>query len=154
DAPTLAQRATNLPRYQASNRRPVDREFYESIFTRDHSGAAEPMLGAVIADQELRYGDSVPTGTYVDMVTKLPLVDPAKIACPLMIIRAEHDGIATDEDILDFYAKVPSADKQLMKIAGLAHTALLGVNRGRFFHALQSFLEMPALVELHGTRQH
>ncbi|MGZ5036852.1 MAG: alpha/beta hydrolase [Usitatibacter sp.] len=154
DAPTLAQRAKNLPRYQASNRRPVDREFYESIFTRDHSGAAEPMLGAVIADQELRYGDSVPTGTYVDMVTKLPLVDPAKIACPLMIIRAEHDGIATDEDILDFYAKVPSADKQLMKIAGLAHTALLGVNRGRFFHALQSFLEMPALVELHGTRQH
>jgi len=154
DAPTLAQRAKNLARYQASNRRPVDREFYESIFTRDHSGAAEPMLGAVIADLELPFGDSVPTGTYVDMVTRLPLVDPEKIACPLMIIRAEHDGIATDEDILAFYSKVPSADKQLMKIAGLAHTALLGVNRGRFFHALQSFLEMPALVELHGTRQH
>ena len=154
DAPTLAQRAKNLAKYQASNRRPVDREFYESIFTRDHTGAAEPMLGAVIADQELRYGDSVPTGTYVDMVTSLPLVDPEKITCPLMIVRAEHDGIATDADILAFYAKVPSADKQLMKIAGLAHTALLGVNRGRFFHALQSFLEMPPLVELHGTRQH
>jgi pimeloyl-ACP methyl ester carboxylesterase len=154
DAPTLAQRAKNLPRYQASNRRPVSREFYESVFTRDHSGAAEPMLGAVIADEELRYGDSVPTGTYVDMVTKLPLVDPEKLTCPVMIIRAEHDGIATDEDILAFYAKIPSADKQLMKIAGLAHTAMLGINRGRFFHALDSFLSTPPLVELHGTRQH
>jgi pimeloyl-ACP methyl ester carboxylesterase len=154
DAPTLAQRARNLPRYQASNRRPVDREFYESVFTRDHSGAAEPMLGGVIADLELRYGDSVPTGTYVDMVTSLPMVDPESIRCPLMILRAEHDGIATDEDIVNFYAKVPSADKQLLKIAGLAHTAMLGVNRGRFYHALHSFLTMPPLQDLQGTRQH
>ena len=154
DAPTLAQRAKNLDRYKASNRRPVNREFYESIFTRDHSGAAEPMLGAIIADQELRYGDSVPTGTYVDMVTKLPLVDPEKLHCPVMIIRAEHDGIATDEDILAFFAKIPGADKQLLKIAGLAHTAMLGINRGRFFHALDSFLSTPALVDLQGTRQH
>jgi len=154
DAPTLAQRAQNLARYQASNRRPVNREFYESVFTRDHSGAAEAMLGSVIADLELQYGDSVPTGTYVDMVTKLPLVDPEKIRCPLMILRAEHDGIATDEDIVNFYAKVPSADKQLLKVAGLAHTAMLGVNRGRFYHALNAFLTMPSLQELQGARQH
>ena len=153
-APTLEQRRKNLPQYQASNRRPVSREFYESVFTRDHSGAAEPMLGKVIADEELRYGDSVPTGTYVDMVTKLPLVAPEKILCPVMILRAEHDGIATDEDILAFYGKLPSADKQLVKIAGLAHTAMLGVNRGRFFHALDAFLSMPPLVDLQGTRQH
>ena len=154
DAPTLAQRSKNVARYQASNRRPVSREFFESVFTRDHSGAAEPMLGAVIADEELRYGDSVPTGTYLDMVTKLPLVDPEKLTCPVMIIRAEHDGIATDEDILAFYAKIPSADKQLLKIAGLAHTAMLGINRGRFFHALEAFLSTPALIALQGTRQH
>ena len=154
DAPTLAQRSQNLARYQASNRRPVSREFYESVFTRDHSGAAEAMLGSVIADEELRYGDSVPTGTYVDMITKLPLVDPEKLRCPVMIIRAEHDGIATDADIVNFYAKVPSADKQLLKIAGLAHTAMLGVNRGRFFHALHAFLTMPPLQDLQGTRQH
>ena len=154
DAPTLAQRAQNLARYQASNRRPVDREFYESIFTRDHSGAAEPMLGAVIADLELQYGDSVPTGTYVDMVTSLPQVDPEKIGCPLMILRAEHDGIATDEDIVGFFSRVPSADKQLLKVAGLAHTAVLGVNRGRFYHALHAFLTMPPLQDLRGTRQH
>ena len=152
DAPTLAERKKNLPRYQASNRRAVSREFYNSVFTRDHSGAAEPMLGEIVADEELKYGDSVPTGTYVDMTTKLPLVDPLKVACPVMIVRAEHDGIATDADILDFYAQLPNPDKQLVKIGGLAHTAILGVNRARFCHALHSFLSMPARVDLQGTK--
>ena len=149
-APTLESRAKKLPEYRASNRRPVSREFYQGVFTRDHSGAAEAMLGDVVADEEMRYGDSVPTGTYVDMCTKLPLVDPEKLPMPVMIIRAEHDGIATDEDILAFYAKLPSADKQLLKIAGLAHTAMLGVNRARFWHALHSFLSMPPRIDLAG----
>jgi alpha-beta hydrolase superfamily lysophospholipase len=152
DAPTLAGRAKNLAQYQATNRRPVSREFYRSVFTRDHSGAAEAMLGDVVADEELKYGDSVPTGTYVDMVTKLPLVDPLKLPMPVMILRAEHDGIATDEDILGFYGKLPSVDKQLLKVGGLAHTAMLGVNRARFWHALHSFLTMPARVDLEGGK--
>jgi pimeloyl-ACP methyl ester carboxylesterase len=149
DAPTLAQRAKQVDRWRSSNRRAVDAEFYRGVFTRDHSGAAEPMLGDIIAREELRYGDSVPTGTYLDMVTKLPLVDPEKVLCPVLIIRAEHDGIATDADILAFFSKLPSADKQLVKISGLAHTAILGVNRARFWHALNAFLSMPARIELH-----
>jgi pimeloyl-ACP methyl ester carboxylesterase len=152
DSPTLEERRKNLPKYLASNRRPVSREFYESIFTRDHSGAAEPWLGKVIADIELKYGDSVPTGTYVDMTSKLPQCDPEKVSCPVLITRAEHDGIATDEDIMAFYAKLPNPDKQIVKIGGLAHTAVLGVNRARFYHALHSFLSMPARVDLQGTK--
>lgn len=152
DAPTLVERKKNLPRYQASNRRPVSREFYRSVFTRDHSGAAEAFLGDIVADQELKYGDSVPTGTYVDMTTKLPLVDPEKVACPVLIVRAEHDGIATDEDITGFYTRLPSADKQMVKIGGLAHTAMLGVNRHRFHHALHAFLMLPARVDLDGKK--
>ena len=152
DAPTLAERKKNLPRYQASNRRPVSREFYRSVFTRDHEGAAEAFIGDIVADQEMKYGDSVPTGTYVDMTTKLPMVDPEKVLCPVLIVRAEHDGIATDEDIVGFYTRLPHPDKQMVKIGGLAHTALLGVNRARFHHALHSFLTMPGRVDLQGTK--
>ena len=152
DAPTLAERAKNLPRYQATNRRPVSREFYRSVFTRDHSGAAEAILGDIVADEEMKYGDSVPTGTYVDMTSKLPLVDPLKVNCPVLIVRAEHDGIATDEDIMGFFARLPNPDKQMVKIGGLAHTAILGVNRARFYHALNSFLTMPLRVDLEGQK--
>jgi pimeloyl-ACP methyl ester carboxylesterase len=154
DAPTLAERAKRVDQWRANSRRKVDADFYRSVFTRDHSGAAESFLGEVIAEQELKYGDSVPTGTYLDMVTKLPLVDPEKVTCPVLIVRAEHDGIATDEDIVGFYSRLPSSDKMLMKIGGLAHTAMLGVNRARFFHALHSFLSMPSRVALKGDKAH
>ena len=152
DAPTLVERRKNLPKYQASNRRPVSAEFYRSVFTRDHSGAAEAFIGDIVAREELKYGDSVPTGTYVDMTTKLPLVEPEKVLCPTMILRAEHDGIATDEDIVGFFLRLPNPDKQLVKIGGLAHTALLGVNRARFHHALHAFLTMPPRIDLHGGK--
>ena len=150
DAPTLKQRAQRLPELLKSNVRKVDAKFYKSVFTRDHPGAAEPMLGDVVAEAELKYGDTVPNGTYIDMVTKLPLVDPAKVLCPVLIVRAEHDGIATDEDIMGFYAKLPNPDKQMSKIAGLAHTAFLGVNRHRFWHSVHAFLTTPARVDLAG----
>jgi hypothetical protein len=63
-------------------------------------------------------------------------------------MRAEHDGIATEEDLLAFYARLPHADKQLVKLGGLAHTALLGVNRGRLFHVLQAFLTLPPTIAI------
>ena len=148
DAPTLVQRAKRLPELLKSNVRKVDANFYKSVFTRDHPGAAEPMLGDVVAEAELKYGDTVPNGTYIDMVTKLPVVDPEKVLCPVLIVRAEHDGIATDEDITGFYAKLPNPDKQMSKIAGLAHTAFLGVNQFRFWHAVHAFLTTPPRVDL------
>lgn len=151
DAPTLVQRAKRLPELLKSNVRKVDANFYKSVFTRDHPGAAEPMLGDVVAEAELKYGDTVPNGTYIDMVTKLPLVDPARVLCPVLIVRAEHDGIATDEDIMGFYARLPNPDKQMSKIGGLAHTAFLGVNRQRFWHAVHAFLTTPPRVDLVGA---
>jgi pimeloyl-ACP methyl ester carboxylesterase len=147
-SPTLAKRKLMLPQLEASNVRKVDYEFYASVFTRDEPGAAEPMLGKVVAEEELRYGDTVPNGTYRDMVINLPVCDPDKILCPVLIIRAEHDGIATDDDVMSFFSHLPNSDKQMTKIAGLAHTALLGINRHRFYHTVHGFLSMPDRIAL------
>jgi len=154
DAPTLKQRAKMLPQLLASNVRKVDAAFYRSVFTRDHPGASEPMIGDVVAQAELKYGDTVPTGTYLDMVTKLPLVDPDKVKCPVLMIRAEHDGIATDEDLMGFFSRLPNPDKQMVKIAGLAHTAFLGVNRQRFYHVIEAFLSMPERIDIAAGSTH
>ena len=45
----------------------------------------------------------MPTGTYVDMCSKLPLIDPAKVTSPTLIMRGEYDGIASLDDLLNFY---------------------------------------------------
>jgi hypothetical protein len=75
----------------------------ESIFTRDRPGTTDPAVPKALADAELVYGDQVPTGTYLDMTTHLPVVDPAKILSPVAVIRGEFDGIATTEDLWDFF---------------------------------------------------
>ena len=152
DAPTLVKRARMLAQLQASNVRTVDADFYSSVFTRDHAGAAEAMLGDAVAQAELEHGHTIPNGTYLDMVSKLPLVDPAQLRCPVLLLRAEHDGIATEEDLIAFFARLPHADKQYVRLGGLAHTALLGVNRHRLYHALQSFLTLPPSIDIGAQR--
>ena len=154
DAPTLVNRARMLSQLQASNVRTVDAAFYASVFTRDHAGAAEAMLGQTVARAELEHGHTIPNGTYLDMVSKLPLVDPARLRCPVLLLRAEHDGIATEEDLMAFFARLPQADKQYVRLGGLAHTALLGVNRHRLYHALQAFLTLPAIIDIDSPSAH
>lgn len=144
-SPTLAKRAEGLEYFKTHNRRLRDKAMIESIFTRDRPGTTDPAVPAAVAKMELVYGDTVPTGTYLDMTSKLPVVDPAKILSPVMVARGEYDGIATMEDLLDFYTRLPNGDKQLSVIAGAAHALATCKARGAFFYAVDAFLKMPVL---------
>jgi len=142
-SPTLAKRKEKLAEYRANNRRPIDQDFVRSMFTRDKPGTSEMAAADALAATELALVDSVPTGTYLDMCANLPVIDPAKIACPVCIIRGEYDGIATEQDLLNCFGQLPSKDKQFVFISGLAHAATLGINRHKFWHAMQAFMSMP-----------
>ena len=146
-APTLIKRRENLDYYRTHNTRSVDREFFHSIFTRDKPGTSDPAVGDIIADIELEYGDTVPTGTYLDMCANLPVIDPRQIDCPTLVLRGEFDGVATEEDVLAFFAALPNPDKHLSFMAGMAHVAPLGFNRHRFWHLVESFLATPSRVD-------
>lgn len=144
DAPSLIKRAQRLNEWTATNRREVSPDYYRQMVTRDVTGLTVPELpDAVAAAERQNGGDSVPNGTYVDMCTKLPLVDPSLITCPVQMIRAEHDGITTDEDTAAFFARLATRDKQLLVLSGQAHNSTFGINRHRFWHALRSFFDMP-----------
>jgi pimeloyl-ACP methyl ester carboxylesterase len=142
-SPTLRERAKKMDIWTASNMRKVDKPFFLSIFTRDKPGTSEDGVGEALADTELAICNQVPTGTYVDMCSKLPVNDPTKIQCPVLIVRGEHDGIATVEDLLNYFSLLPTADKQFVVVPGLAHASHLGIHRARFWHVLKSFLQMP-----------
>jgi pimeloyl-ACP methyl ester carboxylesterase len=146
-APTLIKRREKIDYYRTHNLRPVDRPFFHSIFSRDKPGTSDPAVGDVIADNELQYGDTVPTGTYLDMCANLPVLDPTEIDCPTLVLRGEHDGVATEEDVLAFFSALPNSDKQLAIMAGMAHVAPLGLNRHRFWHLLESYLATPTRVD-------
>jgi pimeloyl-ACP methyl ester carboxylesterase len=143
-APEIEKRKARVDELTAHNQRPADRELYRSIFNRDMPGTSEPIVAEALANAEARYGTTVPTGTYLDMATKLPLVDPLKLHGAVQIIRGEFDGIATEEDLLAFYKALPNKDKQFVFLSSSAHVSPFGINRHRFWHAMNAFLTMPA----------
>ncbi|HSR72238.1 MAG TPA: alpha/beta hydrolase [Kiloniellales bacterium] len=143
DAPTLIKRREKLEEYRNNNTRPVDRDFFHSIFNRDKPGTSESIVPDKLTELELRHGDRVPTGTYLDMCANLPVVDPEKIDCPLLIVRGEFDGIATEDDLIAFWSKLPNKEKQFVILTGMAHVAPLSINRHRFWHVVESFLTLP-----------
>jgi pimeloyl-ACP methyl ester carboxylesterase len=142
-SPTLADRAKQVEFYKTHNRRPRDRDMIRSIFTRDKPGTSDPAVGDALAEAELKYGNDVPTGTYLDMTAHLPVVDPLKVHVPVLLVRGEFDGIATEVDLLNFYKQLPLADRQMIILPGAAHALSLGVNRGQFWHVMRAFLDMP-----------
>ena len=145
-SPTLVERRKRLPEFLAKYRRPIDRAFVRSIFTRDHPGTADEPTIEAFATAILELDDSVPTGTYVDMCSKLPLVDPAKIKAPTIVMRGEYDGIAGIEDLLAFFRLLPHPDKQFSVMAGISHASFQQKNYMTAYHILHAFFSQPAPV--------
>jgi pimeloyl-ACP methyl ester carboxylesterase len=145
-SPTLAERAKKLPEFRANNRRPIDRKFVRSIFERDHPGTADENVIEAFADAILKLDDSIPNGTYVDMCANLPVCDPEKITVPTLIMRGEYDGIASMDDLLKFFAKLPNPDKQFAVMPGIAHASFHQKNYMICYHILLGFFSQPAAI--------
>jgi pimeloyl-ACP methyl ester carboxylesterase len=143
-SPTLAERRKKLPEFKAKNRRPIDKAFIHSIFDRDHPGTAEDKVIDAFADAVTALDNSVPTGTYVDMCSKLPVVDPEKITVPTLVMRGQWDGIASVEDLLAFFARLPNPDKHFAVMPGISHASFQQKNYALVYHILWSFFTQPA----------
>ena len=77
------------------------------------------------------------------MCERLPLVDPKKIAVPVMITRGQYDGIASFEDLADFFALLPNPDKQFVVMPGIAHASLLEKNHLITYYQIERFFSQP-----------
>lgn len=142
-SPTLEERAKKLDQWKAHKRRPIDRAFMHSIFTRDHPGCAEQSVIETFAEEVLKLDDSVPTGTYLDMCSNLPVVNPAKIKAATVIMRGQWDGIASMEDLLEFFNLLPNPDKTFAVMSGISHASFQQINYRTVYHILHSFFTQP-----------
>jgi pimeloyl-ACP methyl ester carboxylesterase len=146
DSHTLENRRKKLPDYISLNRRPIDRAFVQSIFDRDHPGTADQATISAFADAILTLDNSMPTGTYVDMCSKLPVVEPTQIRVPTLILRGEFDGIASLHDLIDFYVRLPHSNKQFSVMKGISHASFQQKNYKMVYHIMHSYLTMPEPV--------
>ena len=115
----------------------------------------------MVAD-EMKFGDQIPSGTYLDMAANLPLVDPKKVLSPVLMVRGEFDGNSTNEDLLDFYraaserrspVRHPAAHRAQHRLEQQSSSALLrvaqlprraGTDRGLGTRSLQ--IGLPAVA--------
>ena len=138
-APTLVERRKKLPQFLATKRRPIDRAFVNSIFARDHPECAEQRVIDAFADAILALDDSMPNGTYIDMCSKLPIVDPARITVPTLVLRGQYDGIAAFDDLIQFFKHLPNPDKQFTVLAGISHASFQQKNYRMVYDALHGW---------------
>ena len=112
-----------------------------SIFTRDKAGTSDAAVGEAPRRRRAALGNSVPTGTYLDMMANLS-ASIHQGAAPVLIVRGEYDGIATDDDWSASSRSCPTATASFV-IPGMAHSLTMGVNRHQFWYVMQAFLNMP-----------
>ena len=142
-SPTLAERKKKLPQFIGSNRRPIDLDFVYSIFNRDHPDTASKDVIEAFAKAITALDDSMPNGTYIDMCSRLPLINPAKIVCPTIVMRGEFDGIASFDDLIKFFTALPNADKQFSVMAGISHASFQQKNYMLAYNILYNFFNQP-----------
>jgi pimeloyl-ACP methyl ester carboxylesterase len=145
-SPTLTKRAEKLDYYRTHSMRTRDRDMIRSIATRDKPGTSDLAAVEVLADVEMQFGDQIPTGTYLDMTSNLPVVHPQEVLAPVLMVRGEYDGIATVADLEEFYNLLPNGDRQFIILPGTAHSVTLATNRQLFWHVTRAFLTMPTPV--------
>ena len=146
-AAEIARRRARADELRANPRRKRDAAMIRSIFTRDgHPGTTDPAVPEAIIAMEMKFGDQIPTGTYLDMAVNLPIVDPKKVLSPVLMIRGIWDGNSTDADLLDFYTQLPNGDRQFIILPNTAHSPGYGKNRHLLYYAIKNFLAAPAPV--------
>ena len=146
-AAEIARRRARIDELRANPRRKRDAAMIRSIFTRDgHPSLYDPAMADALVAAEMPHGDSVPSGSYVDMAVNLPLADPSKVRAPVLMTRGEWDGNSTDDDLLEFFRKLPNGDRQYVILPNTAHSQGFSKNRQLLWYAVKNFLQAPAAV--------
>ena len=84
-----------------------------------------------------------PTGPQVDLLTRLPLVDPARIAVPVMLIHGQYDDVADLDGLWPFFAALPNPDKQYTVVPEGGHMLHLQQGHARFQQAVAAWFLAP-----------
>jgi pimeloyl-ACP methyl ester carboxylesterase len=77
------------------------------------------------------------------MCSKLPLVNPARITMPTLVMRGQWDGIASFDDLVEFFRRLPHPDKQFAVMPGISHASFQQKNYLVVYHILFGFFSQP-----------
>lgn len=137
----LVRRRAQIDVYRASPYVTVPEAGWKRRFT---SATPAGLNDAAIVDAFARAAapaePTTPTGPQLDMLIRMPMVDPARLPMPVMLIHGEHDDVADQDGLLPFFRALPNPDKRYVIIPGGGHMLHLQAGRGVFRQAVEDFL--------------
>jgi pimeloyl-ACP methyl ester carboxylesterase len=122
-----------LPRYRPTTEADFREGFVEGQFEED------------VVEESIKVGlqmDPQRPNVFAEWV-KLPIIDPARITVPTMILYGEKDFAAKEEDLLPFYAQLATHDKSYVLLPHGGHMMMLEKDHRRFQHEVLSFFDRP-----------
>jgi len=144
-AAEIQRRRDQIAELRANPRRKREADMIRSIFSRDgHPGIYDQAMVEALVATEMKFGNTIPAGTYIDMAVNLPIVDPTKVKSPVLMTRGEWDGNSTDADLLDFFRQLPNGDRQYVILPNTAHSEGFSKNRQMLSYVMKNFLNEPA----------
>jgi pimeloyl-ACP methyl ester carboxylesterase len=89
-------------------------------------------------------GGKAPNGVLLDLFTKMPLTDPARIAVPTMIILGDLDRLTpiTQANLPGYFAALPNTDKQFIIVPGAGHALTVQKPRLRFYSEVAKWFSL------------
>jgi alpha-beta hydrolase superfamily lysophospholipase len=146
-AAEIQRRRDSIAELKANPRRKRGADMIRSIFSRDgHPDIYDQAMVEALVAADMKFGDTIPAGTYIDMAVNLPIVDPTKVKSPVLMTRGEWDGNSTDADLLDFFRQLPNGDRQYVILPHTAHSEGFSKNRHMLWYVMKNFLNEPALA--------
>ncbi|MEQ1718322.1 MAG: alpha/beta fold hydrolase [Hyphomicrobium sp.] len=101
----------------------------------------DPDIVAQFAKSAAAIEKTTPAGPQIDMTTRLPMVDAAKITVPALIIHGQYDDVADAQGLLPFFAALPSPVKSYVIVPGGGHMAHLQNGRVTLQRHIVAFLK-------------
>lgn len=97
-----------------------------------------------LVKENMQWGAKAPNGVLVDLMTKMPLFDPTKVAAPTMIIVGSLDKITppTDPNLPGLFAALPNADKKFIVIPDAGHAMTIEKQRFRLYSEAASWFRI------------
>lgn len=137
----IARRRERLAFYRGQAWTTVPRDGWKGRFrSGTPAGVTDPDVVERFADAATAVETRTSLGPQLDMVTRLPMVDPARVAVPTLVIHGEHDDVADPAGLLPFFAALPNPDKRYVIVPRAGHLMHLQAGRADFLHAVVDFL--------------
>lgn len=149
----IARRRAKLDDYRRSLYTDTPEPYWRGRFhSQTPDEANDAVVIEVFAAAAARVQPSTPSGPQIDLLTRLPMVQPEAIGVPTLMIHGEYDDVADRAGLMPFFDKLPNPDKKYVVVPDAGHMMHLQKGHRAFQQEVASFLRGGTGDNVHLTR--